>query len=84
MALTINQNVPIGDEHVRDLKWAMAGELASQWGKTMSGKDAVDAVEADRRLVAAHTEIPRMGLDAGLGRMPSRSYGRAIRGSAVT
>ena len=74
VSLTINANVPIGDEHVRDLKWAMAGELASQWGKTLSGKDAMDAMQADRRLVAAHSVVPRMGADAGLGRMPSRPY----------
>ena len=84
VSLTINANVPIGDEHVRDLKWAMSGELASQWGKTLSGKDAMDADEADRRFVAAHTEIPRMRLDAGLGRMPSRPLSSATGGSDVT
>lgn len=84
VALTINANVPIGDEHVRDLKWAMAGEIASQWGKTLMGKDALDVDQADRRFVAAHTEIPRMRLDAGLGRMPSRPYTSATGGSDVT
>jgi len=84
VALTINANVPIGDEHVRDLKWAMAGELASQWGKTLMGKDAIDCDQADRRFVAAHTEIPRMRLDAGLGRMPSRPLSSATGGSDVT
>ena len=86
VSLTINANVPVGDEHVRDLKWAMAGELASQWGKTLSGKDAMDAMQADRRLVAAHTVVPRMAIDAGLGRMPSRPYpgSSATGGSDVT
>ena len=79
MSLTINANVPIGDEHVRDLKWAMSGELASQWGKTLSGKDAMDADEADRRFVAAHTDIPRAQLDAGLGRMPSQGRWGSFR-----
>lgn len=85
VSLTINANVPVGDEHVRDLKWAMAGELAAQWGKTLSGKDAMDAVQADRRIVAAFTEIPRMKADSGLNRMPSRPYGGgATGGSDVT
>lgn len=84
VSLTINANVPIGDEHVRDLKWALAGELASQWGKTLMGKDAVDSIQADRRIVAAFTEVPRMALDRGLGRMPSRTFGRATGGSDVT
>lgn len=79
VSLTINANVPIGDEHVRDLKWAMSGELASQWGKTLSGKDAMDADEADRRFVAAHTDIPRAQLDAGLGRMPSQGRWGSFR-----
>jgi len=84
VSLTINQNVPIGDEHVRDLKWAMAGELASQWGKVMSPKDARDAMQADARFVAAHTVVPRMRSDAGLGRMPSRPWSSATGGSDVT
>lgn len=85
VTLTINANVPIGDEHVRDLKWAIAGELAPQWGKTLSGKDARDCMQADARFVASFTVIPRMGLDAGLGRMPSRPWGgTAVGGDDVT
>lgn len=72
VALAVSDQVPVGAEHVRDLKWALAGEMASQWGKALQAKDLGDTMQADRRFVAAHTQIPRAQTDAGLGNMPSR------------
>lgn len=72
VSLAVGDSVPIGAEHVRDLKWALAGEIASQWGKTLQAKDLGDTMQADRRFVLAHTRIPSPGADAGLGSMPSR------------
>lgn len=70
--LAVGDSVPIGAEHGRDLKWALAGEMASQWGKTLQGRDLSDTMQADRRFVLAHTRIPTPRPDAGLSGMPSR------------
>lgn len=71
--LAAADDLPVADENIRDLKWALALELASQFGKVMNPIDLRDAMNADRRFVAAHTVIYAATPDAGLRSMPSTS-----------
>jgi hypothetical protein len=72
VSLTINANVPVSDQQVRDLKWALAGELCSQWGKAMTAVDLNDVTKADRRFIAAYRKVYPATADAGLNFMPGR------------
>lgn len=79
VALTLTDTVPVQDIHLGDLKWALAKDMASQWGKLLQGQDLIDARVAERRFVANHTKLLPATADSGLLYMPlSRRYGRVL------
>jgi len=72
VALALTDPVPVADQNVGDLKWALAKYIAPMYGKVLDGQAARDATVADRRFVAAHTFLDPTSSDGGLLNMPGQ------------
>lgn len=69
--LALADPIPVADQNIGDLKWALAKYMQGQFGKALSGTDLAEATSATNRFIAASIVVYPAVTDAGLKRMPS-------------
>lgn len=69
--LALADDVPVAEQNLGDLKWALGKYMAGQFGKILAGDQLAEATSATNRFIAASIVIYPAVTDAGLKRMPS-------------
>lgn len=72
VALSLSDTVPVSDQNIGDLKWALAKYMAPMWGKVLEGDTLRMASTAERRFIAANTVLLPTSADGGLLNMPGQ------------
>jgi hypothetical protein len=71
VSLALTDTVPVTDQNLGDLEWALADEMSSQWGKEWTPAKQTQARQAAARFIAAYLKVYPATPDAGLKTFPS-------------